>query len=384
MMNYYSPLTYVVPPDEEGFYLKTILQNRMGLSRKLLSRLKLTEQGITVNGNREYISIKVKSGDVVEIRMQEEESEDILPQDLPLEILFEDEHLLIVNKQSGMIVHPTHGHYLNTVANAAVHHWKERGENVRFRPVHRLDQETSGVLAIAKNPYVHQQISEQMIAHSITKEYLAIVYGTVAEERGTIDAPIDRDPEQPHVRIVTPSGYRAVTHYEVVRRYDGITLVRLMLETGRTHQIRVHMKHLGHPLLGDKMYGPEADAQGRTGDGSVSGEAATAEAEGTRVAAEDAGAGRAVGEAAHDDAGAECAAGKAAHENARAERAAGEAMHENARAVFAGTPAQSAPELARQALHAYRLGFIHPGTRERVEFTAPLPADMQAVLDACE
>ncbi|MGW9125735.1 RluA family pseudouridine synthase [Paenibacillus chitinolyticus] len=315
MMNYYSPLTYVVPPDEEGFYLKTILQNRMGLSRKLLSRLKLTEQGITVNGKREYISIKVNGGDVIEIRMQEEESEDILPQDLPLEILYEDEHLLIVNKESGMIVHPTHGHYLNTVANAAVHHWKERGENVRFRPVHRLDQETSGVLAIAKNPYVHQQISEQMIAHSITKEYLAIVHGTVAEDRGTIDAPIDRDPEQPHVRIVTPSGYRAVTHYETVRRYDGITLVRLMLETGRTHQIRVHMKHLGHPLLGDKMYGPEADF------------------------------------------------------------AAGEAP---------GADDAAGPALARQALHAYRLGFVHPGTRERVEFTAPLPADMQAVLDACE
>lgn len=128
MINYYSPLTYVVPPDEEGFYLKTILQNRMGLSRKLLSRLKLTEQGITVNGKREYINIKVNSGDVIEIRMQEEESEDILPQDLPLEILYEDEHLLIVNKESGMIVHPTHGHYLNTVANAAVHHWKERGK----------------------------------------------------------------------------------------------------------------------------------------------------------------------------------------------------------------------------------------------------------------
>lgn len=379
MMNYYSPLTYVVPPDEEGFYLKTILQNRMGLSRKLLSRLKLTEQGITVNGKREYISIKVKSGDVIEIRMQEEESEDILPQDLPLEILYEDEHLLIVNKESGMIVHPTHGHYLNTVANAAVHHWKERGENVRFRPVHRLDQETSGVLAIAKNPYVHQQISEQMIAHSITKEYLAIVHGTVAQDRGTIDAPIDRDPEQPHVRIVTPSGYRAVTHYEVVRRYDGITLVRLMLETGRTHQIRVHMKHLGHPLLGDKMYGPEADSPERAGDGSLAGDAATAEAEGAR-----------------EDAGADCAARGIAHEAVGAERTAREAATAEAGGVHEGTGADcatkeaayegaaAAPALARQALHAYRLGFVHPGTRERVEFTAPLPADMQAVLNVCE
>ncbi|QAV21654.1 RluA family pseudouridine synthase [Paenibacillus chitinolyticus] len=379
-MNYYSPLTYVVPPDEEGFYLKTILQNRMGLSRKLLSRLKLTEQGITVNGKREYISIKVNGGDVIEIRMQEEESEDILPQDLPLEILYEDEHLLIVNKESGMIVHPTHGHYLNTVANAAVHHWKERGENVRFRPVHRLDQETSGVLAIAKNPYVHQQISEQMIAHSITKEYLAIVHGTVAEDRGTIDAPIDRDPEQPHVRIVTPSGYRAVTHYETVRRYDGITLVRLMLETGRTHQIRVHMKHLGHPLLGDKMYGPEADAPARKSEGSPSGEA--------RDAAE----GCAAGEGVYGAPEADSAAGEPARPPA-ADFAAGEAPGADVSGGMPGAPSAApspaaddaaGPALARQALHAYRLGFVHPGTRERVEFTAPLPADMQAVLDACE
>ncbi|GKS10827.1 hypothetical protein YDYSY3_18270 [Paenibacillus chitinolyticus] len=400
-MNYYSPLTYVVPPDEEGFYLKTILQNRMGLSRKLLSRLKLTEQGITVNGKREYISIKVNGGDVIEIRMQEEESEDILPQDLPLEILYEDEHLLIVNKESGMIVHPTHGHYLNTVANAAVHHWKERGENVRFRPVHRLDQETSGVLAIAKNPYVHQQISEQMIAHSITKEYLAIVHGTVEEDRGTIDAPIDRDPEQPHVRIVTPSGYRAVTHYETVRRYDGITLVRLMLETGRTHQIRVHMKHLGHPLLGDKMYGPEADALARKREGSPAGEAARdategcAAGEGVRGAPEAGSAACGAPEAGSAACGApeaDSAAGEPARPPA-ADFAAGEAPGADVSGGVPGVPSAepspaaddaAGPALARQALHAYRLGFVHPGTRERVEFTAPLPADMQAVLDACE
>ncbi|MVO98965.1 RluA family pseudouridine synthase [Paenibacillus sp. N10] len=328
MMNYYAPIIYQVPPEEEGFYLKTILHNKLGLSRKLVSRLKQTEQGITVNGRREYISIKVQSGDRIELRMEEEESEDILPQDIPLEILYEDEHLLIVNKEPGMIVHPTHGHYVNTIANGVVHHWKQRGENVRFRPIHRLDQETSGVLAIAKNPYVHQQISEQMIARTIHKEYLALVHGSVAEDKGTIDAPIDRDPEEPHVRIVTPDGYRAVTHYEVVQRYAGLTLVRLMLETGRTHQIRVHMKHLGHPLLGDKMYG------------AGSGEAAEA-----------------------------C-------DRLRTEAEGDPSAHLPA-AAAAGC------ELSRQALHAYRLAFDHPGTRNRVEFTAPLPADMQAVIDAC-
>lgn len=302
-MSYYEPLVYVVPPEEEGMLLKTILQNRLMVSRKLLSRLKLTEQGITVNGARQYISVKVAAGDRVEVRMEQEESEDILPQDLPLHILHEDDHLLIVAKDAGIIVHPTHGHYVNTIANAVVHHWRQMGISCRFRPVHRLDQETSGVLAIAKTPYVHQQISEQMIRHTVKKEYLAFVWGVVAQKQGTIDAPIDRDPEQPHVRIVTPAGYSAVTHYEVVEQYANAALVRLWLETGRTHQIRVHMKHSGHPLLGDKMYVLQDFAES-----------------------------------------------------------------DEAREV--------ADLLDRQALHAFKLGFVHPGTREWAEYNAPLPADL--------
>ncbi|KRE75791.1 RluA family pseudouridine synthase [Paenibacillus sp. Soil750] len=302
-MSYYEPLVYVIPPEEEGFILKTVLQKRLMVSRKLLSRIKLTERGITVNGERQYINIKVKAGDRVEIRMEEEQSEDILPQELPLHILHEDEHLLILAKDAGIIVHPTHGHYVNTIANGVVFHWQQAGITCRFRPVHRLDQETSGVLAIAKTPYVHQQISEQMIQHLVKKEYLAFVWGTVAAPTGTIDEPIDRDDEQPHVRIVRPDGYRAVTHYEVVKQFEKAALVRIWLETGRTHQIRVHMRHLGHPLLGDKMYTlPQ------------------------------------YGELA-------------------AELEAGE-------------------RLIRQALHAYKLGFVHPGTREWTEFNAPLPADL--------
>jgi 23S rRNA pseudouridine1911/1915/1917 synthase len=252
--SYYKPLEYVVPPEEEGFVLRTILQKRMMISRKLLSRLKMTEQGITVNGERKYIDIKVKAGDLVAVRMVQEESDDIMPQDLPLHILHEDEELLVLNKEAGMIVHPTHGHYLNTIANGVVYYWQQRGVQYRFRPIHRLDQETSGTLAIAKNPYVHQQISEQMIAHEVKKEYVALVHGVVSSDAGTIHEPIDRDPESPHIRIVTPSGYDAVTHYRIEQRFAKATLVRLWLETGRTHQIRVHMKHLGHPLLGDKMY----------------------------------------------------------------------------------------------------------------------------------
>ena len=304
MNGYYAPLVYLVPPEDDGMLLKTILQKRLHVSRKLLSRLKLTEHGITVNGARQYISVHVKAGDVVEVRMELETSDDILPQDLPLEVLYEDEHLLLVNKEAGRIVHPTHGHYLNTVANAVVHYWQQQGAKHRFRPVHRLDQETSGVLAIAKTPYAHQQISEQMIAHEIKKEYFAFAWGCMEQPRGTINEPIDRDPEQPHVRIVTPSGYPAVTHYETVEQYGQAALVRLELETGRTHQIRVHMKHLGHPLLGDKMYTLER---------------------------------------------------------------------------FAASAALLGDGLQRQALHAHKLGFTHPLTREWLEVTAPLPPDLTAL-----
>ncbi|GAA4837206.1 RluA family pseudouridine synthase [Paenibacillus vulneris] len=314
MNSYYEPLVYRVSPEEEGFLLKTILQSRMHLSRKLLSRLKLTEQGITVNGQRQYISIRVHEGDVIEVRMQQEESDDILPQDLPISILYEDDHLLVLNKAAGMIVHPTHGHYVNTLANGVVYYWQQKGQSFRFRPIHRLDQETSGTLAVAKNPFVHQQVSEQMQAHQVKKEYIALVYGVMAEDEGTVDEPIDRDPEQPHIRIVTETGYSAVTHYKVERRFKDATMVRLWLETGRTHQIRVHMKHLGHPLLGDKMY-------------KLSSANEAEEAEGERLL------------------------------------------------VYG---------LDRHALHACTLGFVHPSTKEWMEFHAPLPEDMERCIRLLE
>ena len=236
--------------------LKTILQTRMGVSRKLLSRLKLTEQGIMLNGKRVYISVKVSPGDLVEIRMEEERSDDILPQPMELDILYEDDQLLAVNKPAGLIVHPTHGHYTDTLANGVVHYWAQKGWNYRFRAVHRLDQETSGVLCIAKNAYVHQHISEQMIAGTVDKRYVAFVHGVPEPAEGDIDGPIDRDPLEPHLRMVTPSGYPSLTRYRVREAYgEAAALVELKLETGRTHQIRVHMSSIGHPLLGDKMYG---------------------------------------------------------------------------------------------------------------------------------
>lgn len=290
-MRYYSPLIYKVPLEEDQWILKTILQKRMQISRTLLSRLKLTEFGITVNGERKFINVRVEQGDQIEVRMEQEESEDILPQKLPITIIDEDEHLLIINKAAGIIVHPTHGHYINTLANAVVYYWQQAGKSYRFRPIHRLDQDTSGVIAIAKNPYIHHLLSEQMKQNQIEKVYLALVEGVMVVNEASIQAPIDRDPNSPHIRMVTADGYRAVTHYKVEQKLKDATLVRLWLETGRTHQIRVHMKHIGHPLLGDKWYG-------------------------------------------------------------------------------------SGKGMQRQALHAIKLGFIHPITKKQVEYEATLPDDM--------
>lgn len=322
MTSYYSPITYIVPPSEDGWLLKTILQKRMDVSRKLLSRLKMTEQGIMLNGERVYISVRVSAGDTVEIRMEQETSEDILPQDIPFDILFEDEHLLVVNKAAGMIVHPTHGHYTDTLANGVVHYWAANGVQFRFRPVHRLDQETSGVLVIAKNPYSHQHISEQMIAGTVDKRYAAFVHGVPPEACGDIDGPIDRDPEEPHRRIVTPDGYPSLTRYAVKEVYPGrAARVELKLESGRTHQIRVHMSSVGCPLIGDGMYRHPLYGKAEQHSGAEGSLTPEEQMQLARIAELDA-------------------------------------------------------AIPRQALHAVRLSFKHPVELTELIFEAPLPPDM--------
>ncbi|WP_163878725.1 RluA family pseudouridine synthase [Paenibacillus favisporus] len=328
MSEYYPPISYTVPPSEDGWLLKTILQKRLHVSRKLQSRLKLTEQGITVNGQRVYISVPVRDGDVVEIRMEKEISDDILPEPIPFRILYEDEHLLIVNKEAGIIVHPTHGHYTGTLANGVVHYWRDKGEAFRFRAVHRLDQETSGVIAIAKNPYVHQHISEQMIANEVDKRYLALVHGVPSPDEGEVDGPIDRDPEEPHRRIVTPDGYPSLTRYKVVEAYgSSSSLVQLKLETGRTHQIRVHMTSIGYPLIGDKLYRHPVY------------QVLPPEEEGAP------------------------------------ETVLPQGLTSSERTVVLLDHS-----ISRQALHAWELSFQHPVTRERMTFQAPLPPDMTRLI----
>lgn len=333
MTSYYPPITYTIPAAEDGWLLKTILAKRMHVSRKLQSRLKLTEEGITLNGQRVYISVQVQAGDVVEIRMEKETSDDILPQPIPFETIYEDEHILIVNKEAGMIVHPTHGHYTGTLANGVVDYWLQKGESFRFRAVHRLDQETTGVLAIAKNPYVHQHISEQMIAGTVDKRYLAIVHGTPNPPRGEIDGPIDRDPDEPHRRIVTPDGYSSLTKYEVLESREKGALVQLKLETGRTHQIRVHMTSIGNPLIGDKLY--------------------------RHVVYEKAGEKPELSSLSPD---------QEPHH-----------LSEDTSDIIALDNS-----IPRQALHAFELSFEHPVTHEKMTFQASMPEDMQKLWDKLE
>lgn len=262
-MSFYPPIVYRVTSAEHGWRLDTVLRSRLRCSRRLVTRLKRSEQGIMLNGVRAFTNHKVTVGDRIELRMEQEYSEDILPQpDIPLDILYEDEALLILNKPAGRIVHPTLGHYQHTLANGVVAYWQQKGEQYRFRAIHRLDEHTSGVIAVAKNPYIQAHISEQMQAGEVYKEYLALVQGVPVPAAGRIEAAIDRDHDQPHLRVVRADGDYAATTYEVTETFaDQASMVKLRLETGRTHQIRVHMKYLGTPIIGDELYGvPHQDA----------------------------------------------------------------------------------------------------------------------------
>ena len=186
---------------------------------------------------------------------------DILPEQIPLDILYEDEDILVVNKPKGMVVHPSAGHYSGTLVNALMFHCKDQlsGINGVMRPgiVHRIDMDTTGSLIVCKNDFAHQSLAEQLKDHTITRKYHAIVHGVLKEDNGTIDAPIGRHPvERKKMSVNYKNGKHAVTHYRVLKRFEKFTYVECQLETGRTHQIRVHMASIRHPLLGDAVYGP--------------------------------------------------------------------------------------------------------------------------------
>ncbi|MEK3764914.1 RluA family pseudouridine synthase [Solibacillus sp. FSL K6-4121] len=261
----------------------------------------LEEERILVNGVKVKAKYKVKQGDVIEVDVPEVEDLEIVPEDLNLEIVYEDADVLVVNKPRGMVVHPAPGHTSGTLVNGLMHHCKDlSGINGVARPgiVHRIDKDTSGLLMVAKNDVAHEGLVNQLVDKSVTRKYTALVHGHIAHEKGTIDAPIGRDQKDRQKQAVVDKGKHAVTHFQVIERFGEFTLVECRLETGRTHQIRVHMNYIGFPLAGDPKYGPK-----KTID-------------------------------------------------------------------FGG-----------QVLHAGVLGFIHPVTKEYLEFESPLPEDFKQLIE---
>lgn len=220
----------------------------------------IEEQGVKVNGKVMNSKYKVKQGDEVELYIKDPVEVDIVPEDIPIEIVYEDQDLMVINKPQDMVVHPAPGNYTGTLVNALLFHCKEQlsGINGEIRPgiVHRIDKDTSGLLMIAKNDKAHLGLSEMLKVHDITRRYHAIVHGTFKEDQGTVELPIGRSPQDRKKMAIIQDGRYAKTDYKVIERFKQYTHVELTLYTGRTHQIRVHMKAIGHPLLGDPVYGP--------------------------------------------------------------------------------------------------------------------------------
>ena len=290
-------ITYHIDNTSAGLRIEQYLRRR-GYSYQNLAQLKKMPESILINGVWSYMRTLLKDGDVLTVHIQETESSpNIPPVKLPLDIIYEDEDIIVVNKPAGMPIHPSLNNYENSLANALMYYYREQGKPFIFRCTNRLDRDTSGLTVVAKHMVSSGIISGMGVRHEITREYLAIVRGALKPSEGTIDAPITRTGSSLIERKIDfENGERAVTHYRVVKKQNGHSLVSLILETGRTHQIRVHMKYIGHPLVGDYLYNPDMEY------------------------------------------------------------------------------------ISRQALHSYRLSFTHPVTGEKMEFTAPLPADMLRIL----
>lgn len=294
---------FLVEEDEEGDRLDVYLADQfVDMSRSYIQKI-IKDKKVTVNGKIEKAKYLVKEEDKIVIEIPKPKVLEVVPQDIPIEIVYEDDDIIIVNKPQGMVVHPAPGNYEGTLVNAILYHCKGNLSSINgvIRPgiVHRIDKDTSGILMIAKNNNAHNCLAEQLKDHSIRREYEFICHGVFKEDNVTVDRPIGRNPKDRLKMAIVPNGKRAVTHFEVIERFNGYTHVRARLETGRTHQIRVHAMSINHPLVGDPVYGPK----------------------------------------------------------------------------------NSKIKLNGQALHAKKLGFIHPTTKEYIEFDSELPDYFQKLLE---
>lgn len=248
-----------------GLRLDKALADLTNLSRSQ-ANLAIKEGTVLVNGRTQKAKYNVKTGDIISYEEPKEEVLDYLAEDIPLDIIYEDQDVAVINKPQGMVVHPSAGHSSGTLVNALLYHIKDLSTiNGIVRPgiVHRIDMDTSGLLMIAKNDQAHQALASELKDKKSLRKYLAIVHGNLPNDRGVIEAPIGRSEKDRKKQAVTAKGKPAVTHFKVLERFGSYTLVELRLETGRTHQIRVHMAYIGHPLAGDPLYGPRKTLKGR-------------------------------------------------------------------------------------------------------------------------
>lgn len=254
-----TQVSYTIEEQQQGERIdKAVSSIQNEWSRTQISNW-ITEGIVKVNGEAVKAKYKVKAGDVVEIIVPEAEPLDVIAENLDLEIVYEDADVLVVNKPKGMVVHPAPGHMTGTLVNGLMYHCTDlSGINGIMRPgiVHRIDKDTSGLLMVAKNDKAHESLVEQLVNKTVTRKYTALVHGHIAHDKGTIDAPIGRDQKDRQKQAVVDKGKHAVTHFQVIERFGDYTLVECRLETGRTHQIRVHMQYIGFPLVGDPKYGP--------------------------------------------------------------------------------------------------------------------------------
>lgn len=290
-------ITYKIKKEDAGLRVELFLRRR-GFSRQNLVEIKRMPQSIMVNGVHYYMRQQLAEGDTLEVRISETDSSEKIPAVYhPLDIVYEDEDIMVINKPADMPIHPSMNNYYNSLANALAYYFQEQGKPFIFRCSNRLDRDTSGLTIISKHLVSASILAQQVADREVHREYLAISRGSVTPKEGTIDVPLGRKDSSIIERTVDwENGERAVTHYKVVEEANGHSLISLKLETGRTHQIRIHMKHIGYPLVGDYLYNPDMEWIGR------------------------------------------------------------------------------------QALHSYKMAFRHPITGEPMEFTAPLPEDMQRVL----
>ena len=251
----------LIVTDKEGVRLDKYLSEELEDYTRSFLQKRIENQNVTVNGNYENNKYKVKIDDMIEISIPESVETAIIPEPIPIDIVYEDQDIIIVDKKQGMVVHPAPGNYTGTLVNALLYHCRENlsGINGEIRPgiVHRIDKDTSGLLMVAKNDKAHLKLSTLLKDHDISRKYHAIVYGTFKEMEGTVEVPIARSKQDRKKMTVALEGRYAKTHYRVLETFKNFTYLELTLFTGRTHQIRVHMKHIGHPVLGDPIYGPQ-------------------------------------------------------------------------------------------------------------------------------